>query len=46
MIQQARSISRPDLVLVGMITIGIVGLAMDRLLHKLELVVAKGMNVQ
>lgn len=46
MIQQARSISRPDLVIVGMITIGIVGLVLDRLLHKLELVVAKGMNVQ
>lgn len=46
MIQQARSISRPDLVLVGMFTIGIVGLILDRILHKIEKVVAKGMNVQ
>ena len=46
MIQQARSISRPDLVLVGMITIGVVGLALDKILHKIEVMVAKGMNVQ
>lgn len=44
MIQQARSISRPDLVLVGMITIGLVGLILDKILHKIELLVAKGMN--
>lgn len=46
MIQQSRSISRPDLVLVGMVTIGVVGLLLDKVLHKIELMVAKGMNVQ
>ena len=46
MIQQSRSISRPDLVLVGMITIGVVGLLMDKILRRIELAVAKGMNVE
>lgn len=46
MIQQSRSISRPDLVLVGMVTIGVVGLILDKILHRIEIMVARGMNVQ
>ena len=46
MIQQARYISRPDLVIVGMLTIGVVGLILDTILHKIEIMVAKGMNAQ
>ena len=46
MIQQARYISRPDLVIVGMLMIGIVGLVLDIILQKIETMVAKGMNAQ
>ncbi len=46
MIQQARSISRPDLVIVGMLAIGVVGLILDLILQKIETMVAKGMNAQ
>ena len=46
MIQQARYISRPDLVIVGMLMIGVVGLALDAILQKIETMVAKGMNAQ
>lgn len=46
MIQLARSISRPDLVIVGMLVIGIVGLILDMILQKIETKVAKGMNAQ
>lgn len=46
MIQQARYISRPDLVIVGMLMIGVVGLILDLILQKIETMVAKGMNAQ
>lgn len=44
MIQQARALSRPDIILVGMLVIGVVGLIFDALLHLVEVRVAKGMN--
>lgn len=44
MIQQARAISRPDIIIVGMLVIGAVGAVFDALLHMVELKVAKGMN--
>lgn len=46
MIQQARAISRPDVIIVGMLAIGAVGALFDALLHLLEVKVAKGMNVK
>lgn len=46
MIQQARSISRPDIIIVGMICIGVVGLVLDVILHQIEIRVAKGMNAK
>lgn len=45
MIQQARAISRPDIIIVGMLAIGAVGAVMDMILHRLEVIVAKGFNV-
>ena len=46
MIQQARTISRPDLVIVGMLSIGLIGLVLDVILQKIEHMVAKGMNAE
>ena len=46
MIQQGRYSSKPALVFVGMIMIGLVGLVMDVILHWLEVKVAKGMNAE
>lgn len=46
LIQIGRSISRADLVLVGMICIGVTGALLDELLHIVELRVAKGMNAK
>lgn len=46
MIQQARAISRPDIIIVGMLAIGAVGAVFDALLHIVEVKVAKGMNVK
>jgi NitT/TauT family transport system permease protein/taurine transport system permease protein len=44
MIQNARSIARPDLVIVGMLVIGVIGAIFDGVLRIIELRVAKGMN--
>lgn len=46
MIQQGRYASKPALVFVGMIMIGIVGLVFDTILHWLEVKIAKGMNAE
>lgn len=46
MIQQARAISRPDIIIVGMLAIGAVGAMFDAVLHMIEVKVAKGMNVK
>lgn len=46
MIQQGRYSSKPALVFVGMIMIGLVGLLLDTILHWLEKKVAKGMNAE
>lgn len=46
MIQQGRYSSKPALVFVGMVMIGIVGLLLDTVLHWLEKKVAKGMNAE
>ncbi len=46
MIQQGRYSSKPALVFVGMLMIGIVGLVLDTILHWLEKKVAKGMNAE
>ncbi len=46
MIQSGSAICRPDIVIVGMLTIGAVGLILDVLLHQVEIRVAKGMNAQ
>lgn len=46
MIQQARAIARPDLVIVGMLTIGAAGLVFDKVLYFIEKKVSKGMNLQ
>lgn len=46
MIQQGRYSSKPALVFVGMVMIGIVGLLLDTALHWLEKKVAKGMNAE
>lgn len=46
MIQQARAISRPDIIIVGMLAIGAVGAVFDTLLHLVEIKVAKGMNAE
>lgn len=46
MIQQARAISRPDIIIVGMLVIGAVGAVFDALLHLIEVKVAKGLNVK
>lgn len=46
MIQQARAINRPDIVMAGMLAIGAVGAIFDAVLHFLEIRVAKGMNVE
>ena len=46
MIQNARLISRPDLIIVGMLCIGEVGLVLDVILEAVEKMVAKGMNAK
>ena len=46
MIQQGRYSSKPALVFVGMVMIGLVGLLLDTALHWLEKKVAKGMNAE
>ncbi len=46
MIQQSRALSRTDIIIVGMISIGLVGALLDKLLHIVELRVAKGMNAE
>ena len=46
MIQQARAISRPDIIIVGMLAIGAVGTVFDAVLHMIEVRVAKGMNAK
>ncbi len=46
MIQSGSAICRPDIVIVGMLTIGAVGLILDVLLHQVEIRVAKGMNAE
>lgn len=46
MIQNARLISRPDLIIVGMLCIGVVGLVLDVILEAVEKMVAKGMNAK
>ncbi|WP_407925637.1 ABC transporter permease [Gemmiger gallinarum] len=46
MIQQARAISRSDIIIVGMLAIGAVGAVFDALLHLVEIKVAKGMNAE
>lgn len=46
MIQQARAISRPDIIIVGMLAIGAIGAVFDAVLHMVEVRVAKGMNVK
>lgn len=46
MIQQARAISRPDIIIVGMLAIGAVGAVFDAILHWIEIQVAKGMNIK
>ncbi len=46
LIQIGRSISRADLVLIGMICIGVTGALLDEILHRLEIQVAKGMNAK
>ncbi len=45
MINNARSIARPDLVITGMLIIGIVGALFDAVLRFIEIRIAKGMNV-
>lgn len=46
MIQLSRGLSRTDIIIVGMITIGIVGAVLDKVLHFIEVRVAKGMNAE
>lgn len=46
MIQQARAISRPDIIIGGMLAIGAVGAVLDAILHLIEVKVAKGMNAK
>ncbi|MDR1533606.1 MAG: ABC transporter permease [Planctomycetota bacterium] len=46
MIQQSRAISRTDIIIVGMLAIGMVGAILDKILHAVEARVAKGMNVR
>ena len=46
MIQQGRYSSKPALVFVGMIMIGVVGLLLDYVLAWVEKKVAKGMNAE
>ena len=46
MIQIGRSISRADLVIVGMLCIGVTGAVLDEILHVIEVRVAKGMNAK
>lgn len=46
MIQQSRALSRTDIIIVGMLTIGMVGAILDKLLHFVEVRVAKGMNAE
>ena len=46
MIQQSRALSRTDIIIVGMLTIGLVGAALDKILHFVEVRVAKGMNAE
>ena len=45
-ISQARTIARCDIVIVGMLTIGLIGLLLDVILHAVEIRVAKGMNAK
>ena len=46
MIQQSRALSRTDIIIVGMLAVGVVGALLDKLLHSLELRVEKGMNAE
>lgn len=46
MIQNGSAICRPDIIIVGMLTIGVVGLIFDVLLHRVEIRVTKGMNAE
>ena len=46
MIQQARAISRPDIIIVGMLAIGVVGFVFDAVLYFIEIKVAKGLNAK
>lgn len=46
MIQQSRALSRTDIIIVGMLSVGLVGAVLDKLLHIIEVRVARGMNAQ
>lgn len=46
MIQQSRALSRTDIIIVGMLSVGMVGAILDKLLHAVEVRVAKGMNAE
>ncbi len=46
MIQQSRAISRTDIIIVGMLAVGVVGALLDKLLHFLDVRFAKGMNAE
>ena len=46
MIQQSRALSRTDIIIVGMLSVGMVGAVLDKVLHVIEVRVAKGMNAQ
>ena len=46
MIQLSRGLGRTDIIIVGMISIGIVGAVLDKILHIIEVRVAKGMNAE
>ena len=46
MIQLNRSLARADLIIVGMLCIGVVGLVLDVILEAVEKMVAKGMNAK
>lgn len=45
-IQNARLISRPDLIIVGMLYVGMIGLVSDAILEAMEKMVVKGMNAK
>jgi NitT/TauT family transport system permease protein/taurine transport system permease protein len=44
MIQQARGIFRPDIIISGMIAIGMIGILISWLLGKIEKIVVKGVR--